>query len=79
MENTNTPNQKTQTTAEAILHFSSFVIVGESDKKHFLNPVVVNYALSYILRAIKENQQNPEFSADYKEVFWYIANTFKKS
>jgi hypothetical protein len=68
-----------QITAESILHFSAFVICESSDKKHFSNPVVLNYALSYIIRAIKENQNNPEFENQYKDAFWYIVQNYKRS
>ena len=73
-----TQNKIVSTTADAVMHFSAFTITGESDRKQFANPVVVNYALSYLLRFIKQNPDDQEIYNHYKDVFWYIAANYKK-
>jgi len=67
-----------KTTALAIMHFSAFIIVEDSHEINFRNPVVINYAMSYILRILKQNQEDTALCDHYKEVFWFISNNFKK-
>jgi hypothetical protein len=67
-----------KTTALAIMHFSAFIIVEDSHENNFRNPVVINYAMSYILRILKQNQDDIALCEHYKEVFWFISNNFKK-
>ncbi len=64
-------------TAQAIMHFSAFIILEDSNENNFKNPVVVNYAMSYILRIVKQNNEDPAICEHYKEVFWYIAKNYR--
>jgi hypothetical protein len=66
-----------KSTALAIMHFSAFIIVEDSHEKHFRNPVVINYAMSYILRILKQNQEDTTLCDHYKEVFWFISNNYR--
>jgi hypothetical protein len=49
----------------------------DSNENNFKNPVVVNYAMSYILRIVKQNNEDPAICEHYKEVFWYIAKNYR--
>lgn len=69
---------KTEEIADAVMHFSAYVITGDSSSKHFVNPVVVNYAMGYVLRVIKQNPEDEQIYTSYKDVFWHIAHTYKK-
>ena len=53
------------------------MLMGEANPQNLNNTLVVNYALSYILRLIKDNPNDKEIYNHYKEVFWYIANNYK--
>lgn len=66
-----------KTTAIAIMHFSAFIICEDSHEKHFRNPVVVNYAMSYILRIVKQNSDDQAICEHYKEVFWFVAKNYR--
>lgn len=66
-----------KTTAIAIMHFSAFIILEDSHERNFKNPVVINYAMSYILRVVKQNSDDINICDHYKEVFWYIAKTYR--
>jgi hypothetical protein len=59
------------------MHFSTYLLTGESDSKHFSNPIIVNYAMDYILKTIKKHKDDNAFIEHYREVFWYIADNYK--
>jgi hypothetical protein len=70
-------NNNTKQVAEQIILFSAFMITGQSSKEHTHNPVVIRYALDYILKVIKQNNVDSEIYELMKNVFWYIVNNYK--
>lgn len=71
-------NQDIKTTAHAIMHFSAFIVTEDSAEENFRQHHVINYALSYILRLIKQNEQDANLQNHYREVFWYIQEKYNK-
>ena len=70
-------NNNIKQVAEQIILFSSFMITGETDNEHTHNPVVIRYALDYILKVIKQNNIDADVYELMKNVFWYIVNNYK--
>jgi hypothetical protein len=77
VQNITMENKHIKHTADAIMHFSTYLLTGSSDPRHFTNPAVVIYAMDYVIRTIKEQRHDESFAEHYREVFWYIADNFK--
>lgn len=70
--------QDIKITADAVLHFSAFLITEDSSQENFNQPHVTKYALNYILRVLKQNKNDADIQILYREVFWFIQEKYNK-